>query len=230
MAATVDLTIQEAQALLAAVNAHAAELADRGYRATRVAAFRAAIQSALSHDSRQKGAVATLNQRTEAQDAALKRAADLLTMVRNAAKAAFGRQKKVLKEFRVGLKRPKSVGEMSTVMEYMTEVVQEHSAELLENGMSKADMESLSTTYAELVTADAMQENAKKLRNGATETRDEALAALHDEIYRLRKFAQACFAKQPAILMEFTRIPQTGHRHTAVHAAKAAASGAAAGA
>jgi hypothetical protein len=230
MSTTVDVAIQEAQALLAAINTHAAELAERGYDGTRVAAFQSALETALKRDSGQKGALAMLNQRTEAQDIAMKRASVLLAMVRNAAKSAFGKEKKILKEFRVGMERPATVRQMLTVMEYMTGVVQKYSSELLQNGMSQENIDSVATAYAELVTADALQENAKKLRNGATGTREEALGALQKEIYRLRKFAQVRFANEPAIQQEFRRLPKAGGRRAAAQPAKASPASAAAGA
>ena len=230
MSTTVDVAIQEAQALLAAVNTHAAELAERGYDGTRVAEFQSALETALKRDSGQKGALATLNQRTEAQDIAMKQANELLAMVRNAAKSAFGKDKKILKEFRVGMQRPTTVRQMMTVMEYMTGVVQKHSSELLLYGMSQADIDGVATAYAELVTADALQENSKKLRNAATETRQDALTALQREIYRLRKFAQARFASQPAILQEFKRLPKAGGKRPSPQPAKTSPASAAAGA
>ena len=220
MAAKLDLAIQEAQALLMAVSKHSAEVSERGYGDARLAEFQSALEMALARDSAQRGAQATLIQRTETQDSVMKRAYDQLLMVRNAAKSAFGKEKKILKEFRVGMDRPKTVREMMSVMDYMTGVVQKHASELLQNGMSQADVDSVASTYAELVTADALQENAKKLRNGATDMRDEALAALQQEIFKLRKFAQARFASRPEILQEFTRIPHAGGKRGAPQPAK----------
>lgn len=210
MAEKVDLLLQDAQALRSVVEKYKTEFSERGYGDSRIAAFDAAIANVLSLDSAQKSAQETLRQKTEEQDDTMERGYAIIVLTQNAAKASYGRDKVALKEFRIGVDRPRGVKDMITTLEYFTGVVQRHSVDLLANGMAQSDAAELSNAYAALVAADAVQENAKKLRNAATATRDKAVKTLDEEVFKARKFAKARFAGDNAKLEEFKPIARTG--------------------
>ena len=74
------------------------------------------------------------------------------------------------------------------MIEYFTGLCLKYSDDLLSNGMTEDDINSISSDYATLVAADAAHKNARKLWNVASQTRDEALAALKEEVFKVRKF------------------------------------------
>ncbi len=203
----VDDVVQDANALRTGpMEKYKAELAAKGYSEARLGKFDASLDNLLKKDSAQKTAQAALLQKTQEQDAAINTAIAVITKFQNAGKAAFGRDRVRLKEFKVGTDKPKSVGGLITMLEYFTGVAGKYTAELLANGLTEDDLSGLSTVYGALVAADASQENAKKLRNAATSTRDGVLSILKEEVFKVRKLAQVVFAGDKAVLEEFKPI------------------------
>ena len=212
MPVTLDELIQDAQALRSVTEKYKSEFSERGYGEARLAGYNEVLAEVLGRDAGQRSAQETLRQRTAEQDAAIQKAYAMISMLQNAAKAAYGRDKTILKEFKVGTDKPRGVKELITMLEYLTSVAQRHVTKLLLNGMAQEDIQELSSTYARLVAADAAQENGKKLRNAATEMRDEAAKELQEEVFKARKFAQVRFAGDRAKLEEFKPIARTGRR------------------
>ncbi len=205
----VDDVVQDANAFRTGpMEKYKAELAAKGYSEARVGKFDAALDDLLKKDAAQKAAQAALLQKTQDQEVAIDASIAMITKFQNAAKAAFGRDKVRLKEFKVGTDKPRNVGRLVTMLEYFTGLAGKYSVELLANGLTQDDLSELSTVYGALVAADASQENAKKLRNASTVTRDAALSVLKEEIFKARKLAQVVFAKNKAVLEEFKPIPK----------------------
>jgi hypothetical protein len=109
------------------------EFSERGYGEARVSKFDAALEDVLKKDAAQKSAQAVMQQRTQEQNETVEKALMMITMVQNAAKAAFGRDTVRLKEFKVGTEKGRSVKRLITMLEYFTGVVQKYSAELMAN-------------------------------------------------------------------------------------------------
>lgn len=203
----VDDVVQEASAVRTGpMEKYKAELAGKGYGEARVSKFDSSLDDLLKKDSAQKAAQAALLQRTQDQDTAIDGAIAMITKFQNAGKAAYGRDKVRLKEFKVGTDKPRSVGRLLTMLEYFTGLAGKYSVDLLANGLTEDDLSGLSTVYGALVAADATQENAKKLRNAATGTRDTALSVLKEEVFKVRKLAQVVFSGNKAVLEEFKPI------------------------
>ncbi len=112
-----------------------------------------------------------MEQKTQAKNGAIQSAQDVITQIQEAAKSAFPGDKVKAKEFRIGVEKPKSAKELITLLDYLTGVVQKYSDVLIQNGMTQDDIANVSTVYANLIAADAVQKNAAKLRNAATATR-----------------------------------------------------------
>ncbi len=206
MPIVVDDVVQDSKALRATVETHKEELAAKGYGESKVKNLDNSIDNLLKKDAAQKTAQTDLLQRTSGQDTAMNAAFKMITKIQNAAKAAYGRDQVKLKLFKVGDEKPKTVGKMLTTLEYFTGIIGKYSTDLISNGLLQDDISNLSTIYANVVAADAAQENAKKLRNASTETRDAAAEDLKQELFKLRKFAQAAFDGNKALLEEFKPI------------------------
>ena len=201
MVATVDTLIQDSVSLRAMMEKYKADFGE-----DRIAAFNNVLNDALKKDTAQKNAFATMQIKTQEQDAAMERAHTAVTQIQSAAKAVFGRDHARLKEFRVGESRAKSVKDLITTLEYFTTICQKYNSELLGGGLTEDSLANASKVYGDLVAADATQENSKKLRSIATAVRDEAESVLREEVFKMRKFAAARFANDKAKLGEFTSI------------------------
>lgn len=198
--------VEDAKVLRATMETHKAELTAKGFKEARFTDFDSSLDAVLKKDASQKSAHAMLLQKTADQDSAVENGLKTITKIQNAAKSAFGRDKTRLKEFKVGTDKSKSVSQLTIDLEYFTGLCAKYHDELIENGMTEEDVAAVSTTYGTLVSSDALQENAKKVRNAATQTRDDALAALREQVFKVRKFAQAAFAGNKALLEEFKPI------------------------
>jgi len=165
-------------------------------------------QDLVKKNSTQVAAETAMEQKTAAQDQAVRDAHDAISQLQEAAKSAFTGDKVKLKEFSVGIDKPENAKGTITLLDYLTGVAQKYHDDLVENGMTDEDITNLSTIYAALVAANAVAENAKKLRNAATETRDASLAALKKTINATRNFAKAALKGNKAALEEFKPIPK----------------------
>ena len=133
---------------------------------------------------------------------------ELLKSVRNAAKSAFGKDERILKQFKIGEKIPGTVKKLSTTCEYMVTVVEDKKTDLLQSGLVQADLDSLTSAKERLESTDAEQELAKKLQASATLIRDKAATQMKEKLDKLRKFVLAAFAKKPEIAVQFKPIPK----------------------
>jgi len=168
----------------------------------------AALQDLIKKNSMQVSAHTTMEQKTEAQNNAIHNALEVISQVQEAAKSAFAGNKVKLKEFRVGIDKPKTATGIITLLDYLTGIAQEYTDELLANGMTQEDITNLSTVYATLVAANAVAKNAKKLRNAATTTRDASLSTLNRTVTATRNFAKAALKGNTAALEEFKPVPK----------------------
>jgi hypothetical protein len=212
MAKTIGELTEDAESLQLTMQTHHADMVAKGFKEARFQNLDDLIKDVVAKSSTQKAAHETLSQNTEAQNSAIQDGLDMETKVQNAAKSAFGKDKTKLKEFKIGAAKSKSVSKLSQDLDYLAGVCTKYHDDLIENGMTQDDFTALSTTYANLVTADTVQEHSKKLRNVATETRDDAVAALQEEVFKIRSFAKSAFAGNKALLEEFKPIKKGGKR------------------
>lgn len=182
----------------------------KGFDESSYLAFKTAKEELTAKETAQQRAVKFAQSKTADQDTLIKEITAVIKMVQNAAKSAFGKDEQKLKLFKVKERIPTSVKGLRSLCEYLKEMVAEQNEILLKNGLSQEDIDSLGLASSNLTTVDAEQENAKKLQVKATLTRDNAAANLKDQTFRVRSFAQACFAKNPAVLIEFEPITK-GH-------------------
>ncbi len=206
MPVKVDEVVQDVKVTRASMETNKGALAAKGYGPNRVAKFDTLQADLSAKTSAQNRAQDTLAQRTKDQNNMMAAAAEIITRLQDAASSAYGKGSPTLKEFRVGVNKPRSVGKMETTLEYLTGVAAEHASDLIANGFSQEDIDEISTIYGKLVAADTVQENAKKIRNTATEARDEALAAMKAEMFKLRKFVNGAFSKDKAMIEQFKAV------------------------
>ena len=209
-----DLT-EDAQSLQLTMQTHKDELVTKGFKDTRFQDFSDALNAVIKKSSTQTAAQSTMVQSTDDQNSAIKDAIAIAAKVQNAARSAFGKNKPKMKEFKVGTRKTRSVSQLSQLLDYLAGVCTKYHDELVENGMTADDFADLSSAYATLVTTDAVQEHSKKLRNVATDTRDDSVASLKDQMFKVRSFAKSAFAGNKALLEEFKPIKRGGKRGAA---------------
>ncbi|HUI30369.1 MAG TPA: hypothetical protein VLX91_09135 [Candidatus Acidoferrales bacterium] len=212
MASTVGEIAEDAETLQLTMQTHMADMIAKGFKQIRFQNFGDKIKAVVAKSSTQKAAHETLSLNTVSQNAAIQEGLNMETKIQNAGKSAFGKDKTKQKEFRIGAPKSKSVSKLAQNLDYLAGVCTKYHDELIENGLTEDDFTALSTTYANLVTADAVQEHSKKLRNVATETRDDAVADLQEEVFKIRSFAKSAFAGNKALLEEFKPIKKGGRK------------------
>ncbi|PIP76293.1 MAG: hypothetical protein COW85_14990 [Ignavibacteria bacterium CG22_combo_CG10-13_8_21_14_all_37_15] len=210
MTVIIDYLVQDSEALLKAVNNNRAAMQAKGFDENSYQAFKTAKEELTAKETAQQKAVKFAQNKTAAQDTLIAEITAVIKTVRNAAQSAFGKDVQKFKLYKVKERIPTTVKGLRSLCEYLKDLVTQQNEILLKNGLSQEDIDSLGLASSNLIAVDAEQENAKKLQVAATLTRDTASAKLKDQVFRVRNFALACFAKSPAILVEFEPIPK-GH-------------------
>lgn len=208
MAQKINYLVQDSDALYKAITNHRAAMEAKGFTEERLSTFVSAKENLRLKEVAQQKAVKFTDDKTAEQNALMKNIHDAIVSLRNAAKSAYIDNPQKLNIFQIGETIPASVTKMRPMCEYLTGVITEESAVLLKNGLTQEDLDVLGTSYNDLKATDADQENAKKLENAALQVRDKAEADLRKQVTKTRKFALACFAKSPEILVEFEPIPK----------------------
>ncbi|HUI29326.1 MAG TPA: hypothetical protein VLX91_03840 [Candidatus Acidoferrales bacterium] len=185
---------------------HRAEMIAKGFKEARFQSFDDSLNAVVRKNSTQKAAHSTLLQSTSDQNDAIDEGVKMVTKIQDAAKSAFGKNRTKLNEFKIGAKKPYVVSRLAALLDYLAGVCTKYHDELIENGLTEDDFTAITAAYTNLVSTDAVQEHSKKLRNVATETRDDAVAALQEEMFKVRSFAKAAFAGNKAVLEEFKPI------------------------
>ena len=212
MPVKVDDVVEDGKGLDQAMGNHKDMIIEKGEGQKKWDKLRAAIDDLVKKNSAQVSAQTVMEQRTKEQDDAMRAAQEIVSQVQNAARSEFEGDRTKLKEFKIGTARPTAVKGMITLLDYFTGLVQKYSDVMLANGMTQDDLAAVSTVYARLVTADAVQENAKRLRNAATKTRDTALVSLKRTIGATRSYAKVVFKNDKAALEEFKSISRARGR------------------
>lgn len=208
MAQKINYLVQDSDALYKAITNHRAAMEAKGFTEERLSTFVSAKENLKLKEVAQQNAVKFTEDKTAEQNALMKNIHDAIINLRNAAKSAYLENPQKLNIFQIGETIPASVTKMRPMCEYLTGVITAESAVLLKNGLTQEDLDVLGTSYNDLKATDADQENAKKLENAALKVRDKAEADLRKQVTKTRKFALACFAKSPEILVEFEPIPK----------------------
>ncbi|MBN1363987.1 MAG: hypothetical protein JW976_04190 [Syntrophaceae bacterium] len=206
MPITVDKTVQDANVLLNVVDKYQTQLGEFGVSPDEIASVREQVEALLTADALQKEATNVIRTRTSGQSAKIRESINLIRNIRTAAKAVYGRNAEVLKEFHIGIDIPRIVSKLITELNYMNEVATRQSAELATRGIKDSDLAQMTALAAELTAIDAGQETAKRERVTATADRKTALQSLRDSLFRLRQTAELCFRNSPEILKEFKRL------------------------
>lgn len=208
MAVKIDFLIQDFGALILAVDANRTAMDAKGFTEASYTTLTTANENLMQKEAAQQKAVELVSDKTAEQNQAIENVTALIKRIRSAAKSAYGNDARNLKLFKCDERIPASIMKLRPMCEYLTGLVLEKHEVLVQNGLTQADIDELNSAYGNLVAADASQENAKKLQVTATLTRDEAAEKLKDKMFRVRNFAQACFAKNPEILLQFKPIPK----------------------
>lgn len=208
MANTIDYLLQDSNAALSAVDANRPALTEKGFTEAAYTGFAEARNALKTSEVAQQKAVKTAEDKTAIQNAVMQEVTELLKSVRNAAKSAFGKDERILKQFKIGEKIPGTVKKLSTTCEYMVGVVEDKKTDLLKSGLVQADLDNLTTAKERLESSDAEQELAKRQQESATLVRDKAAKLMKEKLDSLRNFVQAAFAKKPEIAVQFKPIPK----------------------
>lgn len=206
MAVKIDYLMQDSEALMKSVDANRTAMNTKGFTEANYTALVDAKENLKMKEVAQQKAVKLVADKTAEQDQAIQEVSELIKRIKSAAKSAYGNDDRKLKLFKVGEQMPTSVKKLRPLCEYITGLVLEQHDILLQNGLTQEDINELNSTYGKLVAVDASQENAKKLQISATIGRDEAAEKLKDKMFRVRNFANACFAKNSEILVQFKPI------------------------
>lgn len=208
MANTIDYLLQDSNAALSAVDANRPALTEKGFTEAAYTGFAEARNALKTTEVAQQKAVKAAEDKTAIQNAVMQEVTELLKSVRNAAKSAFGKDERILKQFKIGEKIPGTVKKLSTTCEYMVTVVEDKKTDLLQSGLVQADLDSLNSAKERLESTDAEQELAKKSQASATLVRDKAAKLMKEKLDSLRNFVAAAFAKKPEIAVQFKPIPK----------------------
>ena len=208
MANTIDYLLQDSKAALLAVETNRPVLTEKGFTEAAYTGFVEARNALKTTELAQQKAVKNAGDKTAIQNAVMQEVTELLKSVRNAAKSAFGKDERILKQFKIGEKIPGTVKKLSTTCEYMVTVVEDKKTDLLKSGLVQADLDSLTSAKERLESSDAEQELAKKQQESATLVRDKAAKLMKEKLDSLRNFVAAAFAKKPEIAVQFKPIPK----------------------
>lgn len=206
MAVKIDFLLQDSEALLQVIDSNRTAMNEKGFSEASYNAFINAKENLRVKELAQQKAVRFLGDMTAEQNSTINHVAELLRMIRNAARSAYGNDERNLKLFKIGEVIPVSVKKLRPMCEYTMGLVMEKSEILLQNGLTQDNIDDLNTSYGKLVAVDANQENAKKLQKAATQSRDDAAENLRDKMFRVRNFAKVCFAGNNEILLQFRPI------------------------
>ena len=206
MAVKIDYLVQDSEALLQVVNANRDAMNAKGFTEASYNSFVEAKENLQVKELAQQKSIRFVSDMTAEQNAVINHVTDLIKMIRNAARSAYGNDERNLKLFKVGEAVPISVKKLRPMCEYTISLVLEKSEMLLQNGLTQNDTDDLNTSYGKLVAVDANQENAKKLQKAATQARNEAADKLKDKMFRIRNFAKVCFANNKEVLLQFKPI------------------------
>ena len=208
MDAAINYLIQDSGNAIKAIDINRALLDSNGFTAETYTGITDARITLRQKETAQNNAVTFYKERTNAQNAEVSKAQDLIRRVRDAARGAYGKDKTKLEPFKVNDRMPESVKKLCSHCDYLSGIAEEHKTDLLSNGLIEEDLENLKTASINIDTADTTQENARKLQKSATIERDQAAKVLEDKIYKFRKFIKARFSKRPEISVQFEPIPK----------------------
>jgi hypothetical protein len=210
MAIKIDYQLQDCDALDRAIYNNRSAMAAKGFSDSTYTALIDAKENLKIKEAAQQKAVKLAEDKTVEQNLSITEVTDLIKKIRNAARSSYGNDERNLKLFKIGELIPGSVKKLRPLCEYLSGLILEKQEILLQNGLTQEDIDELHSAYGKIVSVDASQENAKKLQAAATLMRDDASAKLKDKMFRVRNFANACFAKNPEILLQFKPIPKGG--------------------
>ncbi len=206
MSKTADYTLEDAAALLSSVETNRAALTEKGMTAAKEAAITGAYETAKQKNNYQLKAIKLVNEKTIEQNNAFDELLAFIVKIQNAAKAAFGEDKALLKKFRVGDVQPRTVKSILTWGEYFQGLLLEHGDELTGNGLLAEDIPAFSASYQKLSGADSTQESGKNSQAAATTARDAAVKNLSAEIKKFRNFIKAAYAGNKEMQQKFSPI------------------------
>jgi hypothetical protein len=209
MAIKIDNQLQDSDVLKKAIDNNRSAMEAKGFSETNYTGLIDARENLISKEVAQQRAVKLVESKTAEQNTAVTETTDLIKKIHNAAMSSYGNDERSLKVFKIGTAIPESINKLRPLCEYLSGVVLEKQEILLKNGLTQEDIDQLNSAYGRLVATDASQENAKKLQKAATLMRDDASDKLKDKIFRVRKFAEACFSKNPEILLQFKAVPKS---------------------
>ena len=181
---------------------------DGGFTEETYTGFTAAIADLDEKETVQQKAAKDTLDKTAVQNEAVNTAQKIVSDVKSAAKSAYGKDPRNLNMFNIGADIPRSVKSLIPLCSYLSELVEERKAVLLQNGLKQEKIDALKALEAGLKTADDAQENAKKVQKTRTMERDQAAKVLKDRAGKIRNFAKACFSDKPEILVQFNPIPK----------------------
>lgn len=170
--------------------------------------FIQSIENLKLKETAQQNAVRNSEEKTTVQNEIIADIQNLISDIKAAAKSAYGKDKQILKLFKIGSNIPKSVKSLLPLCSYLAGLVEERKAELLKSGLTQAKIDSLNSASDELKAADDDQENEKKIKKSKTLERDAAAKELREMLFKIRNFAKACFSGKPEILVQFKPIPK----------------------
>ncbi|MCX6170593.1 MAG: hypothetical protein NTX65_14720 [Ignavibacteriales bacterium] len=206
MAIKIDYLLQDCEALIQTIDDNRSAMTAKGFSDSNYTALIDAKENLKSKEAAQQKAVKLVGDKTAEQNLSITEVTNLIKKIRNSARSSYGNDERNLKLFRIGELIPTSVKKLRPMCEYLSGLILEKQEMLLQNGLMQEDIDELNSAYGKLVSVDASQENAKKLQVTATLMRDEAAEKLKDKMFRARNFANACFSKNPEILIQFKPI------------------------
>lgn len=208
MNATINYLLRDSSALKSTIDRNRTAMNSAGFTEDVYNLLIAKAENLTTKETIQEVATGNSKDKSAAQDELVTKVQKLISDAKNAAKSAYGNDKRQLILFRIGEVIPKSVKNLIPLCNYMIEQVNACKDELLKNGFVQSKIDELNSAPNNLEAADAEQESARIIKKSRTLERDMAVMELKEVVFKIRSFAKVCFGNAPEILEQFKPIPK----------------------
>jgi hypothetical protein len=217
-------TVQKAQVISDTAKKHLKTADVNGITDSASQELAGSIADTTAKDVAQQKAIQHSQDMTAAQNTAMADASALIGRTQNAAKASYGEDNaQKMRRYHTGRGTIKTVKNMVSELGYTQSVATEDAADLIENGLTQADIDSFPAVTAAVIKTDTDQQEALKAQVKATDARNKSEQKLKRSMRRVINQAKSAFKKQPDVLAEFVPPPKPRAKRKAKTDTKSAA-------
>ena len=205
---------EESAATIKAIDDRRVKLDADGFPQEKYEALTTAQTDLEAKDKAQVKAVEIGDSKTVEEKEIIENTKTLIGRIGNAVKSGFTNDKKVQKLFKIDEKVPKALEAFRSHCDYLAGMCTEYKTTLLKNGLTEADIDSLSTASQRMYDANTAQQTAKKNQKAATAVRDEAAKVSKSVIEGIRNYIKAKYANDQEMLIAFEPVSKSNGRNS----------------